>query len=76
MRETKKVRMNRETKKRIDGEFEVESFLVGHGTFGATYFHRKTNTLGMGFDDKDRNVAENQAKEELLKNLKLLEEKK
>jgi len=61
--------MNRKTKKRIDGECEVESFLTEKDRFGATYFHAASNLLGCGFSSL-REEAESLAKEELILRMK------
>jgi len=66
-----KTMKDRKTQKRIDGNFEVESFLVSKAYYGATYFYKKTDSLGCGFSE-DRTKAESQAKEELLSILKEL----
>lgn len=57
--------MNRKTKKRVDGKFKVESFLVRKGEFGATYYCAESDSLGIGFSSM-REEAERIAKEELL----------
>ena len=60
--------MKRELKSKIDDEFKIQSFLVGEGRFGATCYHKPTNTLGIGFSS-DREDAEKKAKEQLILNL-------
>ena len=57
----------RQTEKKVDGDFEVESFVTDINadrspkSYGATYTNKKTGAIMMGFGDT-RKEAEDKAK--------------